>query len=165
MLEDGQGRSPAHMPSHNPGYRFQLSFLVATMKAVIRATLEDTRFRMVMGLWLQRMRCLLCWHSLFFSVIMPPVCMWGGGWHGTLTGPQPGTAAVVATTAASRAQGRGLQQSALLQSCAFTCSEVEMMGTGGGTAVLPAYSHTCAVQAQRGTLLGYLTKLNRKCPT
>lgn len=128
MLEDGQGRSPAHVPSRNPGYRFQLSFLVATMKAVIRAALEDTRFRTVMGLWLQRMRCLLRWHSLFFSVIMPPVCIWGWGWHGTLTGPQPGTATAVATTAASKAQGRELQQSASLQSCALPVQRLKWWG-------------------------------------
>ena len=165
MLEDGEGRSPTRVPSCNPDYRFQLPFLADTVKVVIRAALEETRFRAVIGPWLRRMRRLLCWYSLFFNVAVAAVYMWGGGWYGSLTGPQPVTTTVVATTAASRAQRRRLWQSTWQHSCAFTCSEVEMMGTGGCTAVLPAYSHTCAVHVQRGTLLGSLTKLNGKCPT
>lgn len=49
MLEYGQGRSPTHVPSCNLDYRFQLSFLAATVKVAIRATLEETRFRVVTG--------------------------------------------------------------------------------------------------------------------
>lgn len=38
------------------------------------------------------------------------------------------------------------------------------MHGGGCAAVLTACSHKCAVQMQVGTLLGYLTKFNGKCP-
>lgn len=47
----------------------------------------------------------------------------------------------------------------------FTDSEIEMMGTRGHDAILPASSHACIVQVQKGILLGYLTKLNGECPT
>lgn len=33
------------MPSCNPDYRFQLSLLAATAKAVIKTALEESRFR------------------------------------------------------------------------------------------------------------------------
>lgn len=64
----------------------------------------------------------------------------------------------------SSKQGTGLWQSTGLHSWALPCQEVKMMGGGGCAAVLTSSSHTCAVQMQVDTFLGYLTKLNGKCP-
>lgn len=49
MLEDREGRSPTHVPSCNPDHLFQLPFLEAIVKVVIRSALGEARFGVVTG--------------------------------------------------------------------------------------------------------------------